>query len=203
MINKYQTKLFLFFIIIIIFLAYSCAGPLRGKEKDLIIMKLEKNHGINPSEVLQLAKSYYRENTQYEEVLTEMVSVIGERSSITYRELPLSSPCLQLFKTNGLGESVILVVTKNELILFNINDKDFEYPIYQISINNINSIDLVVVPRGAFTSRVSYAQLQIILDEKNAIYLSAVLDKGTNEIVNYIKNTGVKEFNSCGKVKYY
>ena len=110
---------------------------------------------------------------------------------------------MQLFKTNGLGESVILVVTKNELILFNINDKDFEYPINQISFNNINSIDLVDVAKNTISSTSSYSQLQIILDEKNAIYFSPALHKGTIEIVKYIKNTGVKEFNSCGKVKYY
>lgn len=202
MVNKYQTKLFLFFIIIITFLAYSCATwPMQDKEKDLIIKKLEKNRGINPSEVHQLEYYfYYNENAQYEEVLTERVSVIGERSSIIYREIPLSSPCLQLFTTEGLIKSVILVVTKNELILFNINDKDFEYPIYQTSINNINSIGLVFIHKEIAGD---YAQLQIILDEKNAIYMQARPHRRNNEIFNYIKNTGVKEFNSCGKVKYY
>jgi len=174
---------------------------MRGKEKDLLIEKLEKNHGINRSEVYKVAKCYYAK-TQYQEVLTK------KKSPITYIEETHSSPCLQLLPVN-LHEG-ILAITKNELLIFDITDKKYQYPLYQLTYNNINSIAQINILDLFFEDdiEIEIEQIQIILDDKNAIILDRwpnVSGLGGSYDAHYIlqrlfyimKKKGVKEFNKC------
>jgi len=204
MVNKYQTKLFLLFIIIIPLLSYSCTAlhPLRGKERDLLIEKLEKNHGINPSEVL-VANCYYAK-TQYQEVLTKKIPVIKERSPITYIERPRSSPCLQLLPPYEKPNEVILAITENELLIFNITDKKYQYPLYELKYSNIKSI----WPSKSFgfianCSGLCTDGITILLDDKNAISLAVAgrilgpENRILTRLLKFINKKGVKEFNMC------
>jgi len=204
---KNFNKFMLFTIITISFIAYSCAG-MKGIDKDLFIESLEKNLEINPSEVYKVAYCGYG---KYQYVELKNRSIVREERLVVYKENIQKFPdCIKLiYQSQNLCK---IAVTTNELLIFSMGDKEYYYP-NTVNFNDIDSIALTYHPWDALGEVTTGPQIQIILDEKNAISLNlqvaynywpygkTLIRRDLNKpIFNFIKERGVKEFNSCGTV---
>jgi hypothetical protein len=170
---------------------------LRGKEKDLIIEKLEKNHGINSSNIYKVAKVKYAYK-QYKEVRTKKACVEKHYGSpATCIEKPRMTPCLQLLP--GRLQNGILVFTESKLIIFDVKDEEYEYPLYQFNFKDINSMEPVKSPCLVDCGPALFLDLDYIvmtLDDKNALVFTLILLNDNLNVYNFMLKKGIKELNN-------